>query len=197
MDHSNYIIKILEKLIDGLNPQDNLNETEIFCILAAAYLHDVGMQCKYPEDIERAKKISEWKKIPYYFQDLIRDEHHERSGRFIKDNSKNLKLDHVDAECIRLISEGHREIKLKSKEYEDQFIGLESVRVRLLSALLRLADELDIIYKRAPETLFDIFKNDMPDYSRLQWLKHYYTSGLNIETHQVKEKKKTSIIIQC
>jgi len=197
LDHSNYIIKILDKLIDGLNPQDNLNETEIFCLLAAAYLHDVGMQCKYPDDIERAEKISERKRIPYSFQDLIRDEHHERSGRFIKENSKNLKLDHVEVECIRLISEGHRNIKLESKEYEDQFIGLEFVRVRLLSALLRLADELDIIYKRAPETLLDIIKNDMPDYSRLQWLKHYYTSGLNIETHQVKGKKKTSIIIQC
>ncbi len=198
LDHSNYVIKILEKLIEGLNPSDNLNETEVFCLLSAAYLHDVGMQCKYPDDMERAAQISELKRRPYTFQDLIRDEHHKRSGRYIKDNYKNLKLDHIESECIRLISEGHRQIKLESKEYDDQPVGLERVRVRLLSALLRLADELDITYTRAPETLYDILKNDMPSYSRLQWLKHYYTGGVWINTQQdTNGKRKTSIEMHC
>ena len=197
LDHSIYVIKILEKLIDGLNPKDNLNETEIFYLLSAAFLHDVGMQCKYQDDGERAAKISKSKGKPYSVQDLIRDEHHTRSGRYIKDNFKSLKLDHFEAECIRLISEGHRQIELDSKEYDDQLIGLESVRVRLLSALLRLADELDIAYTRAPEILFDILKEDMPDYSHLQWLKHYYTSGVLINTLETNGKKRTSIEIHC
>jgi len=198
LDHSNYVITILDKLINGLNPQENLNETEFFCLLSAAFLHDVGMQCKYQNDVERATQISITKKRPYTFQDLIRDEHHKRSGKYIKDNSKNLKLDPIEAECIRLISEGHRQTKLESAEYNDQAIGLNRVRVRLLSALLRLADELDITYERAPETLLDILKNDMPDYSRVQWLKHYYTSGILINTQQeTNGKKKTSIEIHC
>ncbi len=198
LDHSNYVIRIIEKSIEGLNTEDNLNETEVFCLLSAAYLHDVGMQCKNSDDIERAAKISELKKRAYTFQDLIRDEHHTRSGRYIKEHAIDLKLDHIEAECIRLISEGHRETKLESKEYDDQLIGLESVRVRLLSGLLRLADELDITYKRAPETLFEILTKDMPDYSLLQWLKHYYTSGVSIITQQqANKKKKTSIVIQC
>ena len=198
LDHSNYVITILEKLIKGLDPQDNLNETEFFCLLSAAFLHDVGMQCKYPNDVERAEQISITKKRPYTFQDLIRDEHHKRSGKYIKDNSKNLKLDPIEAECIKLISEGHRQTKLESAEYNDQPIGLNRVRVRLLSALLRLADELDITYERAPETLYDILKNDIPDYSRVQWLKHYYTSGILINTQQeTNGKKKTSIEIHC
>lgn len=198
LDHSNNIITILDKLVDGLNPADALNDTEIFCLLSSVYLHDVGMQCKFPNDVERAAKISELKKRPYTFQDLIRDEHHIRSGQYIKDTYKNLKLDHVEAECIRLISEGHRQIKLESKEYDDQPIGFERVRVRLLAALLRLADELDIVYTRAPETLLDILKNDMPDYSRIQWLKHYYTSGILINTHQdANGKKRTGIEVHC
>lgn len=198
LDHSNNVIKILEKLIDGLNPTDNLNETEIFCLLTAGFLHDAGMQCKYADDVERAAKISELKRRPYTFQDLIRDEHHIRSGHYIKENYKNLKLDHVEAECIGLISEGHRQTKLDSKEYDNQPVGLERVRVRLLSALLRMADELDVVYTRAPETLYDILKNDMPDYSRLQWLKHYYTSGVLINTHQdANGKRRTSIEIHC
>ena len=198
LDHSNYVITILEKLINGLNSHDNLNETEIFCLLSAAFLHDVGMQCKYPNDVERAAQISDTKKRPYTFQDLIRDEHHKRSGSYIKNNSKNLKLDPIEAECIRLISEGHRKTKLESEEYNDQPIGLNRVRVRLLSALLRLADELDITYERAPETLFDILKSDIPNYSRIQWLKHYYTSGILINTQQeTNGKKKTSLEIHC
>jgi len=108
--------QILEKLTDGLSSSENLNETEIFYLLSAAYLHDVGMQCKYTDDEERAARISELKKRPYTFQDLIRDEHHKRSGRYIKENYKNLKLDHIESEIIRLISEGHRQEKLDSKD---------------------------------------------------------------------------------
>src|SRR3972149_11270573 len=65
LDHSNNVIAILEKLLDGLNPRENLNETEIFCLLSASFLHDVGMLCKYSNDVERATQISESKKRPY------------------------------------------------------------------------------------------------------------------------------------
>ena len=198
LDHSNYVIDVLTKLINGLNPADDLNETEIFCLLAAAYLHDVGMQDKHSDDEKKAAQLSELKNKPYAVPDLIRDEHHQRSGRYIKDHANDLKLDPMEAECIRLISEGHRQVKLESKDYDDQTIGLEVVRVRLLSALLRLADELDITYKRAPKNIFDFLKVDMPDDSYLQWMKHYYTSGVLITTlKQENGKKKTSIEVHC
>lgn len=198
LKHSNYVINVLEKLIRGLNPADSLNDTETFCLLAAAYLHDVGMQIQHPDDEKIAAQLSELKSKPYTVPDLIRDEHHKRSGRYIKEHANDLKLDQMEAECIRLISEGHRQVKLESKDYDDQTIGLEVVRVRLLSALLRLADELDITYQRAPKNIFNFLKIDMPDYSYLQWLKHYYTSGVRIDTlQQDNGKKKTSIVIHC
>jgi hypothetical protein len=198
LDHSNSVIQILEKLIDGLNSEEKLNETEIFCLLSAAYLHDVGMLCKYSDDDKNAARKSELKKRPYSVQDLIRDEHHIRSGRYIMEHAEGLKLDHREAEYIRLIVEGHRQIKLESDEYNEKAIGLTSVRVRLLSALLRLADELDLLPERAPGTLYDILKNNMPDYSRIHWLKHYYTSGLLIETSESeKGRKRTSIVVHC
>ncbi|MGB2841424.1 MAG: hypothetical protein WBC40_02920 [Halobacteriota archaeon] len=198
LDHSNSVIQILEKLIGGLNSEEKLNETEIFCLLSAAYLHDVGMLCKYSDDDKNAARKSESKKRPYSVQDLIRDEHHVRSGRYIKEHRKDLQLDHIEAECVRLIVEGHRQIKLESDEYNERAIGLTSVRVRLLSALLRLADELDLLPERAPGTLYDLLKNNMPDYSRIHWLKHYYTSGLLIETSESeKGRKRTSIEVHC
>ncbi|MDO9517274.1 MAG: HD domain-containing protein, partial [Methanosarcinaceae archaeon] len=198
LKHSNYVIDVLEKLIRGLNPTEHLNDTETFCLLSAAYLHDVGMQIQSPDDEKIAAQLSESKNKPYTVPDLIRDEHHKRSGRYIKEHANDLKLDHMESECIRLISEGHRQVKLESKDYEDQTIGLEVVRIRLLSALLRLADELDITYQRAPKIIFDVLKVDMPDDSYLQWIKHYYTSGVRIDTLQQENgKKKTSIEVSC
>lgn len=182
LDHSKSVINILENLIVGLKPESKLSQIEIFCLVSAAYLHDIGMQIKYSDDEDRARMISKSKRKNYTIQDLIRDEHHKRSGTYIKENSKNLKLDNFEAEVIRLISEGHRKVDLKSNGYDDQVIGNDLIRVRLLSALLRLSDELDITYKRAPDSLFEILKIDMPEYSILQWLKHHYTSGLLVST---------------
>lgn len=197
MKHSNAVISILDLLVTGLDNEDQLKEIEIFCLLSAAYLHDVGMQCKYLDDKARIESISESENKHYTLQDLIRDEHHLRSGRYIKENLKILGLDQYEAECVRLISEGHRRVNLNSKDYESQAIGLKRVRVRLLSSLLRLADELDIDYKRAPESLYEILKEDMPDFSKLQWLKHYYTSGLIIDPITKEGKKRLSIEVNC
>jgi len=79
----------------------------------------VEMLCKDPDDDAKAAQKSELKKRPYSVQDLIRDEYHIRSGRYIKEHRTDLKLDHIEVECVRLIAEGHRQIKLDSKEYED------------------------------------------------------------------------------
>lgn len=197
MKHSDAVINILDLLVDGLNSEDQLEEIEIFCLLSAAYLHDVGMQRKYPDDEVRVENISKSKNKPYTFQDLIRDEHHLRSGRYIKENFKTLDLDQYESECVRLISEGHRKVDLHLDDYESRAIGFKRVRVRLLSSLLRLADELDIDYRRAPETLYEILKENMPDFSKLQWLKHYYTTGLIIEPIIKEGKRKLSIEINC
>lgn len=195
--HSDAIINALNRLVDGLNDEDKLEEIEIFCLLSAAYLHDVGMQCKYLGDEARTESICKSKNKLYTYQDLIRDEHHLRSGRHINENYRILGLNYIEAKCVRLISEGHRKVDLYSIEYESQPIGPIRVRVRLLSALLRLADELDIDYRRAPETLYEILKEDMPDFSRLQWLKHHYTSGVIIEPITKERKKVISVEVNC
>jgi ATP/maltotriose-dependent transcriptional regulator MalT len=195
LDHSKNVIVGLEKLVEGLNPNYELCETEVFYLLAAAFLHDVGMQCIYEDDEARAKKISEDDNITYTVADLIRDEHEIRSGKFILDKRESLKLNHIESNCIKLISEGHRKTNLQSTQYEDILVGTERIRIRLLAALLRLADELEISFKRAPENLFDLLKKNMPTYSQLQWFKHHYTSGVLIETNEQHKMRKTEIQI--
>ncbi len=165
-------------------------------MLSSAYLHDAGMLISYPDDEDNANTISTQKKKPYTKEDLIRDEHHLRSGKYIVEHESDLTLDHVESECVRLICEGHRVVDLTTENYKDRFVGDEHVRVRLLAALLRFSDELDITYQRAPKGLRDILKEDMPDYSQLQWLKHYYTSGVGISVQESNGKRKTIVEIQ-
>ena len=196
MRHSNAVINILNLLVDGLNPEDQLNEIEIFYLLSSAYLHDVGMQCKYPEDEKEVESRSQLSDKTYTLQDLIRDEHHLRSGRYINENYKTLGLNRIEAGFVGLISEGHRKVNLSSTNYDRQPIGLEKVRLRLLAALLRLADELDVDFRRAPEELYKFMK-DMPAFSRLQWLKHHYTSGVMIEPIVRGSKRVLYIEINC
>lgn len=196
MDHSSAIISKLDKLVEGINPTNKLTKHEIFYLLASVYLHDVGMLISNPEDEEKAKMSSIQKKKPFSKGDLIRDEHHIRSGKYIIEHELDLNLDHVESECVKLICEGHRVVDLTTENYDDRLVGDERVRVRLLAALLRFSDELDISYQRLPNGLMDILKENMPDFSRLQWLKHYYTSGVGISTRESNGNRKIVIEIQ-
>lgn len=196
INHSRAIISKLNKLVDGISPTNNLTKAEIFYLLASVYLHDVGMLIPYSGDEEKAKKISIQKKKPFTKEDLIRDEHNIRSGKYIVENELDLKLDHVESECVKLICEGHRVVDITTENYNDRLVDDERIRVRLLAALLRFSDELDISYKRAPKALRDIFNEDMPDFSKLHWLKHYYTSGVGISVRESNSNRKTVIEIQ-
>jgi len=81
-------------------------------LIASAYLYDVGMLISYPDDEEKAKTISTQKNKPYTKEDPIRDKHHLRSGKYIIEHESDLKLDHLESECVRLICEGHRVVDL-------------------------------------------------------------------------------------
>ena len=196
MDHYIAVISVLNKLVDGIDPDSKLTIHEIFYLLASVYLHDVGMLISYSEDEAKAKAISTQKKKPFTKEDLIRDEHHLRSGKYVIDHAGDLKLDHVETGCVKSICEGHRAVRLDTTDYDDKIIDNEYIRVRLLAALIRFSDELDVSYKRAPKELMDILKGDMSDYSLLHWLKHYYTSGVGITSQQSHGKRRTTIEIQ-
>ena len=196
MDHYSAVISVLNKLVDGINPGSELTIHEIFYLLASVYLHDVGMLISHSDDEDKAKEISAQRGKLFTKEDLIRDKHHLRSGKYVREHAGDLKLDHVEAGYVKSICEGHRAVKLDTTDYDDKIIDNEYIRVRLLAALLRFSDELDVSYKRAPKELMDVLKEDMSDYSLLQWLKHYYTNGVGITSQQSRGKRRTIIEIQ-
>jgi hypothetical protein len=170
--HSERVIALLDGLTAGMMATDRrLCTTEVFVLLAAAYLHDVGMQNeRYAGgDLEEIRAI-----------------HHELSAEMIygavEDPTQALKLGLPDdpglVEAIALVSKGHRKVDLQGTEYERLIQGGETVRMRLLAALLRFADELDIDYRRVD--LEQIKLMNLPLDSQLHWWKCHYVSGVSI-----------------
>jgi len=66
--HSEAVIKILDKLTEGVN----LSEYENFLLKCGAWLHDIGMLMREGEDINDPEVCNR-----------IREEHHKRSAEYI------------------------------------------------------------------------------------------------------------------
>jgi hypothetical protein len=184
VDHSEAVIEKLDKLTKNLmGSSHKLNSCEVFCILAAAYLHDTGMLLTKNDDETRVDHMRKTGQVQetYRISDLIREEHHIRSEEYIRNHKKELGLNHVEVEIIGRICRGHRKEDLKDEYYGEDVIGGSSVRVRLLAALLRLADELDIDFRRAPRHLREILEMKMSSLDKVHWIKHYCTKGVKFD----------------
>lgn len=172
IQHSDRIIERLNILAKSIFTQ--LNEDECYILFAAAYLHDIGMQSKKYSDLK-----------------IIRDEHHLLSSDMIIGSIKKPKdyedLDIIEkyAEEIALVVKGHRKTDLFSEDYNSFQIRSNNIQIRLLAALLRFADELDIDSRRVDFEKIKVEK-DMSAESKLQWYKHEYVLGIRIESGLIK-----------
>jgi hypothetical protein len=176
-DHSvNHSERIIEKLNDLTGDSRNLctlSMTEVYILLAAVYLHDIGMQ----DERFRNGDLEQ-----------IRDRHHELTRDLIRNNSfkqsdstiplglEGVPPDIVDV--IALVAEAHRRTDLSQSKYEEFPYGSEIIRPRLLAALLRCADELDIDHRRVHMGLLCLM--DIPIDSCFCWYLCYYVSGVQI-----------------
>jgi formylglycine-generating enzyme required for sulfatase activity len=171
--HSERVIALLDGLTEGVV----LSPTEVLVLLAAAYLHDIGMQNeRYAGgDLEEIRAI-----------------HHEISAEMIyqaiEDPAEAVKLGLPDdpglVEAIALVAKGHRKVDLNADEYDPLTHGNETIRLRLLAALLRFADELDIDHRRVNLDLLKVMR--VPDDSKLHWWKCHYVSGVSIEDGYIR-----------
>ncbi|MCW3130899.1 MAG: hypothetical protein N2V75_12505 [Methanophagales archaeon] len=126
-------VNILTK--DMMETERRLNQYEIFVLCSAVWLHDIGMLVKKEgEDHESVRKV-----------------HHIRSEEFIRNNKDKLLLTEDNLYIpAGLVSKGHRKVDLNANEYEDGFFG-DNIRIKLLSAILRISDELDVGHTRASD----------------------------------------------
>jgi len=171
--------KVLENLgwIVSDSLKERLNIYEIYFIVAGAYLHDIGM-VDFPELREELKEFDEREQIANY----IRENHHLRSEEFIVKQYKELAIeDPHQAEIIGRICRGHRKENLHDRELfeSDKLYKSHSINIPLLAALLRIADELDMTFERAPSVIYEhIPPRDI--ISKEEWEKHLSISGVGL-----------------
>ena len=181
LDHSERIIEKLDNLLEGqTNP---LNEHESFILLASVYLHDVGMQSPSHAGLPCRSE--------YTIRDLeiVRKKHNEVSAKMIMDSvsrNRNLSLglerckEHVG--FVATLSKYHR--KLDINEVKNTSIAGKEIKLRLLTALLRLGDALDQDYRRVNMEILKL--RDIPVQSKFYWWSHHYLSSILVKAGRIE-----------
>lgn len=144
-----------------------LDRKELFLLLAATWFHDTGM-VNSPREI-----------------------HHLKCPEFVEALKDDIlfKNEDVELKYIGLIGQGHRKVDLNDQKYDPDLCGDHKIRIGFLAALLRLADELDLDFRRAPRSLREIIDADLDAIGKLHWAKHYYVKGIDFSSEMEINKK--------
>ncbi len=161
------------------------------------YLTDHGPQHYANIETNLAQLLSE-KEVGEDWQS-IRREHVIRSFDYLDQYYADWGFNRFEAYALKYICLGHGGERLYQIP-ETQVIGRTQVRVRLLAALLRLADELDLDYTRVSRYIRQL--KIIPADSLTHWLKHEAISGVRIdarswtiEVHAMPETPEQKAII--
>lgn len=199
ISHTGQVFKLASQLLTA-EEIDNLNEDEIYVLSMACYLHDIGM-C-IPED--KIESIGGTEAFIHYkettpnisTEDYIRDIHHELSNKFILEEWELLNIPNIQyAKAIGLVARGHRKVDLSNlDEYPTKFFvkdGRDFVCLPFITAILRIADELDITNARTPALLSKYYLPNN-ERSKKEWLKHIVTTQINFTEDFVSYQVKCS-----
>lgn len=154
-------ISRVEQSYDWLLSDDdieNLNASELFCLLVATVLHDLLMIPRSPGDEERA-----------------RENHATTIEDFIIQNKEDLPISTHEAGAIGQIVKGHAVWDLE--DIEDSIVlGQDYVNLRKLAACLSIADICHADDSRAPMIVYHYLTFD--DESVNHWKRHLQIAGI-------------------
>ena len=161
--HSMDVLEYCNLLL-GEKQIERLTAAECYVLIMSCYLHDIGMGITQKNYEELSREID----FGDYFEThsrentemIIRDFHNEYSGLFIR---KYAELFDIPCEemvfAIVQMSRGHRKTDLLDENvYHDLMTKDGVIRTAFLSAIIRLADEIDVGVDRNSELLFDSSK---------------------------------------
>ncbi|MBR1628438.1 MAG: HD domain-containing protein [Lachnospiraceae bacterium] len=141
-----------------------LSIPECYALVMACYLHDIGMGVSR-ENFETFTNEIDFEGYKNRFPNadaaqIIRDYHNEFSGLFIQKYAELFDIPSGEMRfAIIQISRGHRKTDLYD---EEEYPNLQTkdgrIRTAYLSAVMRLADEIDVGAGRNSELLFDTSK---------------------------------------
>lgn len=180
--HSENIMRIMDKLIGSTI---NLSDHEAFILLAATYLHDIGMQQSNAEGLDDHQGERTFEEM-----DVIRKNHNDLSYDMIIDSVNDRKIcpslalenfrDYVDN--IAKLVKYHRKYDLNDLS-NDSYKGKE-IRIPLLAALLRLGDELDADCDRV--NIEQLKFDSIPTESKFHWWCCYYVKSIDINEGKIR-----------
>ena len=157
--HSMDVLEYCNLLL-GEKQIERLTAAECYVLIMSCYLHDIGMGINQKNYEELSQKID----FGDYFEThsrentemIIRDFHNEYSGLFIRKYSDlfDIPSDAMTRAIIQ-VSRGHRKTDLLDRsEFGDIQADGAVIRTAYLSAVMRLADEIDVASDRNPILLF-------------------------------------------
>ncbi len=192
--HNSRLLKYTAKLL-ACNKGQQLNQEELYVLIASTYLHDIGMQAdvvKRPDLIERAEFMGAQFEVGFTApttsqyssaeQDAIRENHHWLSAAWIEhalDSDEDTAFNRAMRDIPRRVAGTITDIischsKRDIAACEDTFYYYNGKqRKRLLAVLLRLADEMDIASDRVNIEIMKEYR--LPSDSALWWWLHYCT----------------------
>ena len=168
--HASRVIVNLELLLRPRADQVDLGPREAFCLLSSAVLHDLG----YAIDRSAAHDGE--------------DEHHKLSADFVAEYHQELGLrNEALSGVLAGLCLGHRRRVSISEAFPtaEVTLGTETVRVRLLAALLSLADALDCTSERAPE-FESSYVLKLPAEARKHWRAAQLVRGVKLDHKSAK-----------
>ena len=184
--HSLNVIEFCNNLIGS--QINRLNADEIYCLLLGCYFHDTGMGISKTDFEEFSKQID----FGNYFDthsrtdlpEIVRNFHNEYSGLFIKKYAKFFEFPtEAHLYAIVEISRGHRKTNLLDDEQYPSALKIpgsnNTICVKYLAALIRLADEIDVTAARNPKSIYDLNKITK-EVDIVEFLKHDAVKGLEI-----------------
>lgn len=193
-EHSERVLnQKIAQLAQGLPLEKRLTEDEIFIISAAAWLYEVGMQSPNLQPVlDFAYEPGAGLSMEQLLQ--IRERRHLLTRQLIADSIRpnyagpaiRLGLNNEPDDYTRVIAEVCRWCSLEDLGAVDKFIpvnGIE-VRLRLMVALLRLADQLYIDSARVNRERLLAFH--LPPQTEARWWAYHYTQILPINKGKIR-----------
>lgn len=184
--HSLNIIEFCNELVG--DQIDKLNADEIYSLLLGCYFHDTGMGISKKDFDIFSKQID----FGDYFEthdrnnypEIVRNFHNEYSGLFIRKYAQFFDFpteSHLFA--IMQISRGHRKTDLFNEEQYPNDLSIPNsdnkICVSYLSALVRLADEIDVTAARNSHMIYDLSKITK-EIDLIEFMKHEAVKELQI-----------------
>jgi hypothetical protein len=162
----------VEMMLYELIPVDRRCELcgdEWYYLLAAAWLHDVGMIYPLLKGDQR-DLLGHPDRQDQMFEEFrkVRVNHHERTDAYLQAKGRDMGLRAEDVPVVRQICRFHR----KSLDIATCPAKMRGLRTRLLAAYLRLGDALHLDSTRVDEAKYRLLRMlGMPLESRFHWQK--------------------------